>query len=75
MNQMFVHPPLPKSYVDTLTPNVMVFLGINEVRVRPHDGIGGCIKRGRSLPPAPSPGTEERSHEDTRRLQSSSQKK
>ena len=24
--------------------------------------------------PAPSPGTEERSHEDTRRLQSSSQK-
>ena len=50
MNQMFVHPPLPKSYVDTLTPNVMVFLGINEVRVRPHDGIGGCIKRGRSLP-------------------------
>ena len=42
--------PFPNSYVDTLTPNVMVFLGLNEVRVRPHDGTGGCIKWGRFLP-------------------------
>ena len=47
--RMFVHPPFPNSFVDTLTPNVMVFLGLHEVRVRPHDGVGGCIKRGKSL--------------------------
>lgn len=56
---MFVHLPFPNSYVDTLTPNAMVFLGLNEVR-------GGLMmdwwlhKKRKISPPVLSPGTEER---------------
>ena len=45
--------PPPNSYVEALTPNVMVsgdgtfgrYLGLDEVMRGPHDGISALIKR------------------------------
>lgn len=54
---MFVYPT--NSYVDILTPSVMVSGGEEVMRAGPHDGISVLKERlGRALSPFPLPGDE-----------------